>query len=84
MAINYFIGWSLDELKAELRAAQEELLNGKAASAARAGDTSIENEIVKSAEARIQLIYKALHALAPEEYPLDEITAITSTKAAFS
>lgn len=84
MGINYFIGWSLEDLKVELRAAQEELLNGKAASAARAGDASIENEIVKSAEERIRMIYQALYALAPSEYPLDQITAITSTKAAFS
>lgn len=84
MAINYFLGWSEAELKEALRRAQEDLADGKAALGARAGDASIENQNVKSAEERIRLILRALHAKSPDEYPLDEITAITSTKAAFS
>ncbi len=84
MAINYFIGWSVAQLEVELRAAQEDLAAGKATTRAGAGDAQVEDVVQKSAEDRIKMIYRALYALDPERYPIGQITAITSTKVAFS
>ena len=84
MAINYFIGWSVRELEAALREAQEDLAAGKSGTLAQAGDARAESQIAKSAEERIRMILKALNQKEPDRYPLDQTTAITQTKAAFS
>lgn len=84
MAINYFIGWSVAELEAELRLAQEDLAAGKATIQSAAGDASTQSRVDKSTESRIEMILKALNLKDPEKYPADQITRITSTKAAFS
>jgi hypothetical protein len=83
MAINYFIGWSVQELEAELRLAQEDLAAGKSITNSGAGDASMASRIDKSSEARIEMILKALHRLCPEKYPATEIARLTETKAAF-
>jgi hypothetical protein len=84
MAINYFINWSREDLERELRLAQEDLSAGKSTTRAGAGDASVENRVEKSVEERIKLLLKALNAIDPTAYPIDSISAITRTKAAFS
>lgn len=83
MAINYFIGWSVAELEAELRLAQEDLAAGKSITNSGAGDASMASRIDKSSEARIEMILKALNALDPEKYPIAQTARITMTKASF-
>jgi predicted nucleic acid-binding protein len=84
VAINYFLGWSQEDLLVELRNAQEDLSAGKSTVRAAAGDLENRSVIAKSAEDRIKLILKSLNALDPITYPIDQVTAITMTKAAFS
>ena len=84
MAINYFIGWSVKDLEAELRLAQEDLAAGKQIIQSGAGDANMQNRVEKSAESRIQAILKALNLLDPEKYPAAQIRAITMTQVAFS
>ena len=84
MAINYFIGWSVADLEGELRIAQEDLAAGKATTASGAGDASTQMLVQKQAEARIEMLLKALSLLDPEKYPSDSITRITSTRASFA
>jgi len=84
MAINYFIGWSVADLEAELRLAQEDLAAGKATIQAGAGDASQQSRIERAAEARIESLLKALNLLDPVKYPAAQIARITETKAAFS
>ena len=84
MAINYFIGWGLADLEAELRVAQEDLAAGKAGVLTRAGEVEGRSAVEQLAQNRIKMLLKALNALDPDNYPLDQITAITETRAAFS
>lgn len=84
MAIDYFIGWSQEDLEAELRAAQEDLAAGKSTTQAGAGDASVQNRVEKSIEERIKLLYRALNKKDAIKYPIAQITAITQTKAALS
>lgn len=84
MALNYFIGWSVEELEAELRLAQEDLAAGKATISAGAGDANTASRVDKSAEARIEMILKALNLLDPERYPSASITRITRTTVSFA
>ncbi len=84
MALNYFIGWSQGDLEAELRAAQEDLAAGKVLTQNRAGEAGSSSQVDQSAQQRIQLILKALNLLDPETYPLDQVTAVTTTRACFS
>lgn len=84
MAINYFIGWDLKDLEAELRSAQEDLAAGKQIIQSGAGDATMQNRIEKSAEGRIQMLLRALNKLDPEKYPADAINPITQTRADFS
>lgn len=84
MAINYFAGWSRQELETELRAAQEDLAAGKATVSAQAGEVRNGSQVEMSAPERIKMILRALNKIAPEDYPAADVTAITSTRAAFS
>lgn len=84
MAINYFIGWSVDELRTELRAAQEDLAAGKSITRSGAGEASFENQVEKSIESRIQLLLQALNKLDPATYPIDQVTAIDRVKISFA
>lgn len=84
MAINYFIGWDQEDLETELRAAQEDLAAGKATTEGRAGDVTSRSQMEQSCQQRIKLLLKALNALDPETYPIDQVTAITATRVCFS
>jgi len=83
MAINYFIGWSQEDLEAELRVAQEDLAAGKATSRAGAGESNTESRIEKTIEDRIRLIFRALNALDPDTYPIDQITPSSVVQVTF-
>ena len=83
MAINYFIGWSIKDLETELRAAQEDLAAGKSTIQAGSGDASVQNRVEKSIEARIEQLLIALNKQDAEKYPLDQVSRITQTRAAF-
>lgn len=82
--MNPFIGWDVEDLEEALRAAQEDLADGKTITRSGAGDANSENKVDKSPEQRIELLYKALNAADPVKYPIEQITRITMTKAAFS
>jgi len=84
VAINYFIGWSQEDLEGALREAQEDLAAGKSTTQAGAGDASVQNRVEKSIEERIKLLYKALNAKDAKKYPIDQITAIDRTRVVFS
>jgi hypothetical protein len=83
MAINWFIGWSMEDLQRELRLAQEDLSAGKSTTRAGAGDASVENRVEKSIEERIKMILRALYLIDPVAYPLSAISAISETRVAF-
>jgi hypothetical protein len=84
MAINYFIGWNQQDLEGELRVAQEDLAAGKATIMAQAGEARSGSQMEETAQNRIKMILRALNKLDPENYPVDQITAITSTRVCFS
>jgi hypothetical protein len=84
MAINYFKGWSREQLEAALKDAQEDLAAGKSTVSAGAGDANSSSKIDKSAEERIKMLLRALHDEAPEDYPLEEVTATNETRIAFT
>lgn len=83
MALNPFLGWTVKDLEAELRAAQEDLAAGKATVGAGAGDVRSQSETQLSPLKRIELILRALNLLDSEKYPLEQITRITQTRASF-
>jgi hypothetical protein len=84
MAFNPFIGWSQEDLLEALTAAQEDLAAGKSTTRVGAGDANVESRMDKSPEARIELLYRALNLLDSTRYPIDQISRISITKAAFS
>lgn len=84
MAINYYIGWDVKDLEAALREAQEDLAAGKSITMAQGGDARSESQVQKSPEERIRMILRALNIKDATKYPIEDITAITQTKAAFS
>jgi len=84
MAINYFIGWSRKDLEDALVEAQEDLAAGKDTTAAGAGDAHVQSRIELSPQTRIQMILKALNLIAPQDYPADQVTAITQVRVGFS
>ena len=84
MAINYFIGLSRSDLETALAAAQQDLLSGKATTAANSGLVGIKSSVELSAAARIELIYTALSLLDPTTYPPSQISRTNILKIAFS
>jgi hypothetical protein len=84
MAINYFVGWSQEELEEELVAAQEDLAAGKSTVMAQAGEARSGSQVEISAQERIKQLLKALNLLNPTQYPIDQVTAVTCTRACFS
>lgn len=84
MALNYLAGLSREELESALLDAQRELMAGKVATQAGAGDVSSSSRVEKSLEERIILIWRALYALDPISYPLESITRTTATKIVFN
>lgn len=84
MAINYFIGWTREDLEEELRIAQEDLAGGKSTTRAGAGDANTESRVEKSIESRIQALLKALNLIDPVTYPIGQVTAIDRTRLVFN
>ena len=84
MAINYFIGWSQQDLEEALREAQEDLAQGKSTIAAQGGDSRIGSQVDLSAQERIKMILKALNLLDPDTYPIASVSSINTTRACFT
>jgi len=80
MALNLFLGKSQEWLEAQLALAQEDFAAGSAMTKAEAGDARTETETNVSSVERIKQLLKALHAIDPDTYPLDQITAIDRTR----
>ena len=80
MAINFFIGWTLEDLETELRAAQEDLAAGKSTISAGAGDASQQSKTDMAPADRVKMILRALNKLDPETYPIADITSNDRTR----
>jgi hypothetical protein len=83
VAFNPFLGWSREDLEGELRAAQEDYAAGKATTKVGAGDASTESRVEVSTIERVKALYRALNAIAPDDYPIEQITAIDRTRGTF-
>ena len=88
MAINYFVGWSQQELVEELVAAQEDLAAGKATvraeSGGEGGGVRIQSQMDISAVSRIELLLQALNRIDPVTYPADQISRTGSFRCVIS
>jgi len=73
MAFNPFIGWSQTDLETQLRIKQEELARGVQITSTNSGDVSFQTVPTMSTMTAIELILRALYALDPTTYPIDEI-----------
>jgi len=83
MAWNPFIGKDRKWLEAELAAAQRDLSAGKMTIRAADGNVLVQSEVNTRAEERIRRLLLALNKIAPDDYPIDQITPITTAKAVF-
>lgn len=83
MAYNPFVGWTQAELEAELEKAQSDLAAGKTTVSAGEGAVSFTKLVQTSPAKRVEMLLRALNRLAPETYPLADITRITRTVAVF-
>lgn len=84
MSFNPFIGWSQDDLEAQLRLKQEDLASGKTVIEVAGGDTSGRKAVETSTLAVIQQLLIALNRLDPVQYPLDQIRRASRTRAVFA
>jgi hypothetical protein len=84
MAWNPFVGRDRKWLEAELAAAQRDLSAGKTTIRAADGNVLVQSEVKTQAEERIRRLLRALNAIAPEDYPIDQITPITVGRMVFS
>jgi len=84
MAWNPFIGKDRKWLESELSAAQRDLSAGKMTVRAADGNVLVQSEVDTKAAERIRRLLVALNKLAPEDYPIDQITPITSFRTVFS
>jgi hypothetical protein len=84
MGLNYFIGWSRQDLERELRRAQEDMAAGASIESAGSGDVNSRNRTEHSPSERIKLLLKALSALDPEAYPASSTVAIRQTRIQFA
>lgn len=84
MALNYFIGLSVQELEAALKLAQGDLLAGASIESAGSGDVSSRNKTELSPQTRIAMILSALNRIAPAKYPADQTKRITQTRITFN
>ena len=69
MAINYFVGWSREDLEKELRLCQEDIARGKSLMQWGAGDSQGSSKILISLRERYEQIYFALSEDYPDDYP---------------
>lgn len=69
MPINYFVGWSKEDLEKALRLTQEALAAGKRLIQWGAGDSSGISKIDGPPEVVYERIYFALSQLDPDNYP---------------
>lgn len=81
MAYNPFVGWTRAELEAELEKAQDDLAAGKTTVSAGEGAVSFTKLVQTSPAKRIEILLRALNKVAPDDYPLADITRITRTVA---
>jgi hypothetical protein len=84
MALNYFIGWSIQKLETALAAAQEDLAAGASIESAGSGDVNSRNKTELSPQERIKMILKALNLADPDSYPASTSVAITRTRINFA
>ena len=75
---NILAGWSEDDLLAERRKIQEELLAGSQLQSSSAGDVSQSRIIQSGAMKRLSMVNRALWLINPDTYPL---TDVVSTRA---
>lgn len=67
--MNYFVGWSREDLEKALRQCQEDIAAGKTLVQWGAGDSSGQRKTMLRLQERYEQIYAALTELAPEDYP---------------
>lgn len=69
MAINYYVGWSIEDLENKLRNLQEQKAEASRVIAATGADTYSQFEPSPNLDKEIQQILAALNLLDPEKYP---------------
>lgn len=84
MALNYFIGWSVERLERALTIAQDDLAAGASIESAGSGDVNSRNKTELSPQERIKMILKALNLADPEKYPASSSIATTQTRISFA
>lgn len=83
MALNYFIGLSVEQLEAALKLAQGDLLAGASIESAGSGDVSSRNKTELSPQTRIAMILSVLNTLDPGKYPAEQTKRTTQTRITF-
>jgi hypothetical protein len=84
MAVNYFIGWNVQDLETELRAAQEDLATGRATIRTASGDVGQWSQVENSLTARIAMLLQALNRLEPVRYPIGQVTRSSEVRLVFN
>jgi hypothetical protein len=84
MPFNPFIGQTQPWLESQLRSAQEELATGKSAISGQLGEVSFGNAMTIGPAQRIKMILRQLNKLDPTGYPINEVSAPTTTTATFA
>lgn len=84
MALNYFAGWSVQELEVELRRAQSDLAAGSSLTSGGTGEVNSQSQVDKSPDERVAMLLRALSKLDPERYPPGSSVATRATKIVFS
>lgn len=73
MPFNPFAGWTEDELLAERRKIQEEIMAGGSVVSASAGDVNSQTQTQVGAMTRLGLVMRALTILDPDTYPATDL-----------
>jgi hypothetical protein len=68
-AFNYFFGQPREWLEQQIEKVQAEIAAGKTLIQWGAGDSSGQSKIFLTPQARYEMLYAALNALAPDDYP---------------
>lgn len=84
MAFNMFIGRERAELEEALRAAQDELLNGRSTVSGSLAETSFQDAMTVGPAQRIKMIGEALNRIDPTSYPIGDTFIPTRTVATYS